>query len=159
MSEYELPLDIDWEFPRERLTLGKSLGEGNFGRVVMAEAYSIVQENTNTTVAVKMLKGLAQNRIIFVIVNSIFFVHSRVNFFFGRMSHRYRHDGFGTRNGNSKNDRQTREYIEFTRLLYARWSSASHRRVRAARKFERFSKTSQTGVRLRTGDWAEFQRR
>ncbi len=57
MSEYELPLDMDWEFPRENLQLGKSLGEGNFGRVVMAEAFSILQENVSSTVAVKMLKG------------------------------------------------------------------------------------------------------
>ena len=57
MSEYELPLDVDWEFPRENLKLGKSLGEGNFGKVVMAEALSISQENVTSTVAVKMLKG------------------------------------------------------------------------------------------------------
>lgn len=55
--EYELTLDTDWEFPRERLTLGEKLGEGNFGTVVMAEAFSIVQENATTTVAVKTLKG------------------------------------------------------------------------------------------------------
>ena len=31
VSEYELPLDPEWEFPRENLTLGKTLGEGAFG--------------------------------------------------------------------------------------------------------------------------------
>ncbi|XP_065215783.1 fibroblast growth factor receptor homolog 1-like isoform X2 [Planococcus citri] len=55
-SEYELPVDSDWEFPRENLQLGKSLGEGAFGKVVKAEAFGILQPNANTTVAVKMLK-------------------------------------------------------------------------------------------------------
>lgn len=61
MSEYELPLDVDWEFPREHLQLGKSLGEGAFGKVVKAEAYGILQTKVTTTVAVKMLKGMFAN--------------------------------------------------------------------------------------------------
>lgn len=42
-----------------RLTLGKPLGEGCFGQVVMAEAIGIDKEKPNKplTVAVKMLKG------------------------------------------------------------------------------------------------------
>lgn len=42
-----------------RLTLGKPLGEGCFGQVVMAEAVGIDKEkpNKSLTVAVKMLKG------------------------------------------------------------------------------------------------------
>ncbi|KAL6968809.1 Fibroblast growth factor receptor 4 [Sarracenia purpurea var. burkii] len=56
MTEYELPVDSDWEFPREHLQLGKSLGEGAFGKVVKAEAFGILQPNITTTVAVKMLK-------------------------------------------------------------------------------------------------------
>ena len=27
LSEYELPLDPDWEFPRDQLTIGATLGE------------------------------------------------------------------------------------------------------------------------------------
>ena len=27
VSEYELPLDPDWEFPRDQLTIGATLGE------------------------------------------------------------------------------------------------------------------------------------
>lgn len=57
MTEYELPLDTKWEFPRMYLQLGKSLGEGAFGKVVKAEAYGIITENVTSTVAVKMLKG------------------------------------------------------------------------------------------------------
>ena len=43
-----------------RLTLGKPLGEGCFGQVVMAEAIGIDKEKPNKplTVAVKMLKGV-----------------------------------------------------------------------------------------------------
>jgi len=57
VSEYELPLDTKWEFPRDHLFLGKSLGEGAFGHVVQAQAEGIVKTSPSTTVAVKMLKG------------------------------------------------------------------------------------------------------
>ena len=33
VSEYELPLDPEWEFPRSQLKLGTTLGEGYFGKV------------------------------------------------------------------------------------------------------------------------------
>ncbi|XP_033992132.1 fibroblast growth factor receptor 3 isoform X6 [Trematomus bernacchii] len=58
VSELELPSDPKWEFPRTRLTLGKPLGEGCFGQVVMAEAIGIDKEKPNKPldVAVKMLK-------------------------------------------------------------------------------------------------------
>lgn len=56
VSEYELPLDPEWEFPRERLVLGKPLGQGAFGQVVKAEAYGLYGKEGPTTVAVKMLK-------------------------------------------------------------------------------------------------------
>jgi len=56
VSEYELPLDSKWEFPRQQLSLGKSLGEGAFGHVVQAQADGIVKANLSHTVAVKMLK-------------------------------------------------------------------------------------------------------
>lgn len=49
---YELPMDADWEIPRELLTLGKSLGEGAFGKVIKADAVGL----TCPIVAVKMLK-------------------------------------------------------------------------------------------------------
>ncbi|XP_065219190.1 plexin-A2-like [Planococcus citri] len=56
MEFYLLPLDTKWEFPREKLFLGRFLGEGEFGKVVQGEALGIVDENITTTVAVKMLK-------------------------------------------------------------------------------------------------------
>uniref|UniRef100_A0A182T303 Ig-like domain-containing protein n=1 Tax=Anopheles maculatus TaxID=74869 RepID=A0A182T303_9DIPT len=57
ISEYEFPIDLNWEFPRNKLHLGKSLGEGMFGKVVMAEAHGLVKGHPSTVVAVKMLKG------------------------------------------------------------------------------------------------------
>lgn len=56
ISEYEFPIDLNWEFPRSKLVLGKSLGEGAFGKVVMAEANGLVKGQASTVVAVKMLK-------------------------------------------------------------------------------------------------------
>lgn len=69
-----LPYDVRYEFPKERLKLGilvldfnienlishftgRTLGQGAFGRVVKAEAIGLEEDETSTTVAVKMLKG------------------------------------------------------------------------------------------------------
>ncbi|KAG2455277.1 FGFR4 factor, partial [Polypterus senegalus] len=64
VMELELPLDPNWEFPRDNLVLGKPLGEGCFGQVVRAEAYGMNKENLDQacTVAVKMLKDDATDK-------------------------------------------------------------------------------------------------
>uniref|UniRef100_A0A4W3HCV0 Vascular endothelial growth factor receptor 3 n=1 Tax=Callorhinchus milii TaxID=7868 RepID=A0A4W3HCV0_CALMI len=52
-----LPYDSSkWEFPRDRLRLGKTLGHGAFGKVVEASAFGIDKSSSCKTVAVKMLK-------------------------------------------------------------------------------------------------------
>lgn len=56
VCEYDLPLDPNWEFPRERVILGKPLGEGAFGQVIKADAYGLGNNEGPTVVAVKMLK-------------------------------------------------------------------------------------------------------
>ncbi|XP_060845719.1 fibroblast growth factor receptor homolog 1-like, partial [Rhopalosiphum padi] len=56
LTEYELPLDLHWEFSRARLSLDKTLGEGEFGKVVRGEIDRNFCENVKNTVAVKMLK-------------------------------------------------------------------------------------------------------
>ncbi|XP_023244349.1 vascular endothelial growth factor receptor 1-like isoform X2 [Centruroides sculpturatus] len=53
-----LPYDCSWELPRECLKLGKTLGQGAFGRVVEAEARGLGGQGS-TVVAVKMLKERA----------------------------------------------------------------------------------------------------
>ncbi|XP_066198852.1 fibroblast growth factor receptor 4 isoform X3 [Saccopteryx leptura] len=60
----DLPLDPLWEFPRDRLVLGKPLGEGCFGQVVRAEALGMdpAQPDQANTVAVKMLKDNASDK-------------------------------------------------------------------------------------------------
>ncbi|XP_072565813.1 fibroblast growth factor receptor 2 isoform X10 [Paramormyrops kingsleyae] len=64
IPEYDLPEDPRWEFSRDKLTLGKPLGEGCFGQVVMAEAMGIDKDKTKdaVTVAVKMLKDDATEK-------------------------------------------------------------------------------------------------
>uniref|UniRef100_A0A8C6XBG1 receptor protein-tyrosine kinase n=1 Tax=Naja naja TaxID=35670 RepID=A0A8C6XBG1_NAJNA len=52
-----LPYDANkWEFPQDRLKLGKPLGRGAFGQVIEADAFGIDKTTTCSTVAVKMLK-------------------------------------------------------------------------------------------------------
>jgi len=56
LSEYELPMDPEWEFPRENLAIGQTLGEGAFGKVLQAEALNLKQPGVASITAVKMLK-------------------------------------------------------------------------------------------------------
>ncbi|XP_013773142.2 fibroblast growth factor receptor 3-like [Limulus polyphemus] len=56
VSEYEIPPDPLWEFPRERIVLGNVLGEGAFGQVRKGDAYGLTNKEGPSVVAVKMLK-------------------------------------------------------------------------------------------------------
>ncbi|XP_061729622.1 fibroblast growth factor receptor homolog 1-like [Cydia pomonella] len=57
MSEYQMPVDAQWEIPRSKISLtGQLLGEGEFGKVLKAESHGVVSEDAKTIVAVKMLK-------------------------------------------------------------------------------------------------------
>ncbi|KAL2089880.1 hypothetical protein ACEWY4_014568 [Coilia grayii] len=55
----QLPYDHHWEFPREKLRFGKTLGSGAFGKVVEATAYGMSKADSVMKVAVKMLKPSA----------------------------------------------------------------------------------------------------
>ena len=57
--------------------MGSLLGEGEFGKVVKAEALNIREDEDMTTVAVKMLKGKAEKKHhvdIFNILNKCRFI-------------------------------------------------------------------------------------
>ncbi|XP_015788027.1 vascular endothelial growth factor receptor 1-like [Tetranychus urticae] len=51
-----LSYDSRWEFPPDRLKIKRTLGEGAFGRVVLAQAIGLSETGRNSLVAVKMLK-------------------------------------------------------------------------------------------------------
>ncbi|XP_063923158.1 vascular endothelial growth factor receptor 1-like isoform X3 [Zophobas morio] len=59
-----LPYDKKWEFPIEKLKLGKQLGSGAFGVVMKGVAKGIVDGEESTTVAVKMVKKNADHTYI-----------------------------------------------------------------------------------------------
>lgn len=53
--ECKFPLDKSWEFPREQLTISKTLGKGNFGQIFKAKARRLQGKLSEETVAVKTL--------------------------------------------------------------------------------------------------------
>ncbi|XP_069725242.1 macrophage colony-stimulating factor 1 receptor [Phaenicophaeus curvirostris] len=55
----QLPYNEKWEFPRNNLQFGKTLGAGAFGKVVEATAFGLGKEDSVLKVAVKMLKTSA----------------------------------------------------------------------------------------------------
>ncbi|XP_060083543.1 proto-oncogene tyrosine-protein kinase receptor Ret-like, partial [Ylistrum balloti] len=55
------PEDMKWEFERDKLILDKTLGEGEFGRVVKAKSYNLDGKDGYKEVAVKMLKHCASS--------------------------------------------------------------------------------------------------
>ncbi|XP_017284260.1 platelet-derived growth factor receptor alpha [Kryptolebias marmoratus] len=57
----QLPYDSRWEFPRDRLVLGRILGSGAFGKVVEGTAYGLSHSQPVMKVAVKMLKPTARS--------------------------------------------------------------------------------------------------
>lgn len=68
VSEYDLPLDEEWELDRSLITVLDTLGEGAFGRVMKAEAIGLKSAPYSSCfVAVKMLKGKLKTFIIIYI--------------------------------------------------------------------------------------------
>uniref|UniRef100_A0A4W3HD88 receptor protein-tyrosine kinase n=1 Tax=Callorhinchus milii TaxID=7868 RepID=A0A4W3HD88_CALMI len=57
----QLPYDSSWEFPRDQLSLGRTLGSGAFGRVVAATACGLSSSQSAMKVAIKMLKSTARS--------------------------------------------------------------------------------------------------
>ncbi|XP_063301479.1 macrophage colony-stimulating factor 1 receptor [Pelobates fuscus] len=55
----QLPYNERWEFPRNNLHFGKTLGAGAFGKVMEATAFGMGKDDSALRVAVKMLKPSA----------------------------------------------------------------------------------------------------
>uniref|UniRef100_A0A8C5QBC6 receptor protein-tyrosine kinase n=1 Tax=Leptobrachium leishanense TaxID=445787 RepID=A0A8C5QBC6_9ANUR len=55
----QLPYNEKWEFPRNNLHFGKTLGAGAFGKVIEATAFGMGKDDSALRVAVKMLKPSA----------------------------------------------------------------------------------------------------
>jgi len=51
------PSTLDWEVPRENVTIEKIIGKGAFGQVAKGTAIDLRGRPQKTLVAVKMLKG------------------------------------------------------------------------------------------------------
>ncbi|XP_021928983.1 vascular endothelial growth factor receptor 2-like isoform X4 [Zootermopsis nevadensis] len=66
-----LPYDKKWEFPRDKLKLGKQLGAGAFGVVLKAEAWGIIEGEMKTVVAVKMVKRNTDHTYIKALVSEL----------------------------------------------------------------------------------------
>lgn len=66
-----LPYDKQFEFPREKLKLGKQLGAGAFGIVVKGVAQGILPYEDETTVAVKMVKKNTDNEVMRALISEL----------------------------------------------------------------------------------------
>ena len=49
-------LEVSMNFPRDQIKLGKEIGEGDFGKVIQAEAKKLLPGQKKTSVVVKQLK-------------------------------------------------------------------------------------------------------
>lgn len=75
-----LPYDKKYEFPREKIKLGKQLGAGAFGIVIKGIAQGILPYEEETTVAVKMVKQMADNEVCRTILSFLFCLKICVSF-------------------------------------------------------------------------------
>ncbi|XP_058815149.1 vascular endothelial growth factor receptor 1 isoform X2 [Topomyia yanbarensis] len=66
-----LPYKSEYEFPKERLKLGKQLGAGAFGVVMKATASGIMVNEDETIVAVKMVKKQTDNEVMRALISEL----------------------------------------------------------------------------------------
>ncbi|XP_065073903.1 vascular endothelial growth factor receptor 1 isoform X9 [Ochlerotatus camptorhynchus] len=66
-----LPYKSEYEFPKERLKLGKQLGAGAFGVVMKATAAGIMVNEDETIVAVKMVKKQTDNEVMRALISEL----------------------------------------------------------------------------------------
>ncbi|XP_052089662.1 vascular endothelial growth factor receptor 1-like [Mytilus californianus] len=66
-----LPYDAKWEFPKKKLRQGMVLGQGNFGRVIKAEAIGILENEIGSTVAVKTAKDCTDKEQMMALMSEL----------------------------------------------------------------------------------------
>nr|XP_029709180.1 vascular endothelial growth factor receptor 1 isoform X13 [Aedes albopictus] len=66
-----LPYKSEYEFPKEKLKLGKQLGAGAFGVVMKAVASGIMVNEDETVVAVKMVKKQTDNEVMRALISEL----------------------------------------------------------------------------------------
>ncbi|XP_055548127.1 vascular endothelial growth factor receptor 1 isoform X2 [Wyeomyia smithii] len=66
-----LPYKTEYEFPKEKLKLGKQLGAGAFGVVMKATAQGIMVNEDETVVAVKMVKKQTDNEVMRALISEL----------------------------------------------------------------------------------------
>ncbi|XP_053693410.1 vascular endothelial growth factor receptor 1 isoform X2 [Sabethes cyaneus] len=66
-----LPYKTEYEFPKEKLKLGKQLGAGAFGVVMKASAQGIMVNEDETVVAVKMVKKQTDNEVMRALISEL----------------------------------------------------------------------------------------
>uniref|UniRef100_A0A182JHL4 receptor protein-tyrosine kinase n=1 Tax=Anopheles atroparvus TaxID=41427 RepID=A0A182JHL4_ANOAO len=66
-----LPYNSEYEFPKDRLKLGKQLGTGAFGVVMKATATRIMVNEDETIVAVKMVKKQTDNEVMRALISEL----------------------------------------------------------------------------------------
>ncbi|XP_062547592.1 vascular endothelial growth factor receptor 1-like isoform X3 [Armigeres subalbatus] len=66
-----LPYKTEYEFPKERLKMGKQLGAGAFGVVMKATATGIMVNEDETVVAVKMVKKQTDNEVMRALISEL----------------------------------------------------------------------------------------
>ncbi|XP_021702029.1 vascular endothelial growth factor receptor 1 isoform X3 [Aedes aegypti] len=66
-----LPYKSEYEFPKEKLKLGKQLGAGAFGVVMKAIASGIMVNEDETVVAVKMVKKQTDNEVMRALISEL----------------------------------------------------------------------------------------
>ena len=74
-SDYVIPYDMNWEVDSENIQFQGMLGEGAFGRVMLAIVCGLPNTSIAKTVAVKMLKGIYLLKIFSFFLKRLYDIH------------------------------------------------------------------------------------
>ncbi|XP_031632064.1 vascular endothelial growth factor receptor 3-like [Contarinia nasturtii] len=66
-----LPYDKTYEFPRDKIELGRVIGSGAFGKVYLSSAEGILSQGEKTDVAIKMAENIADNEMMKALISEL----------------------------------------------------------------------------------------